>query len=76
MVGLYKDPNGEKIFCTTTPGLNDTTPNRLQVGGDRMVISALEGRIKELECELAEKKVLGREIFLSLKSVYLKDYFC
>lgn len=53
MVGLYKDPKGEKIFSTTHTAAGKS-------GEDKhlMVISALQGRIKELECELAERKVM------------------
>ena len=57
MVGLYKDPKGEKIFSTTAAHKDNTLAGRSQVGEDKQVICALEGRIKELETELAEKKV-------------------
>ena len=56
MVSLYRDPQGEKIF-STTPGVNDTVGRSQVSGGDKVIISALEGRIKELEAALEEKKV-------------------
>ncbi len=58
MVALYKDPNGEKIF-STTPGHRHDTVGRSQTGncGDKIVISAMEKRIKELEMQLQEQVV-------------------
>ena len=48
MVGLYKDPKGEKIFSTTAAHKDNTLAGRSQVGEDKQVICALEGRIKEV----------------------------
>lgn len=53
MVGLYKDPAGEKIFSTTP--MHNIGGVKSQADTDK--ISALEGRIRELESELAVKKV-------------------
>lgn len=58
MVALYKDPKGEKIF-STTPGHHHDTLCRSQSGAgvDKVVISAMEKRIKELEMQLQEQMV-------------------
>lgn len=64
MVALRKDPKGEKIF-TTIGGCHNGTVGKQQVGGaqsggnndDKIVICALEKRVKELEFQLVEQKV-------------------
>lgn len=61
MVALYKDPNGENIFSTTHGGVRNDTMGRSQSGpnDDRnIVMCAMEKRIKELEFQLQEQKVL------------------
>lgn len=55
MVGLYKDPNGERIFSTRNGTYAVSQPGPT-ADDKKMVINAYEKRIKELECQLKKEQ--------------------
>ena len=55
MVALYKDPKGKNIFSASKTGQKSQTE-------EKIVISTLEKKVKVLEQQLMEKKVLATVI--------------
>jgi len=52
MISLYRDPRGERIFTR-----NDTQGVTQTENDQKMVVSAYQKRIKELELQLSVNKV-------------------
>lgn len=59
MVSLYKDPDGSKVFAAHDQALiTETLSQSLrEVEGSGTSVSALQQRIRQLECELTSRSV-------------------
>ena len=64
MVGLYKDPKGERIFAKTSTqsptkgmGISNVRSNYNQLNENEQEVTTLRQRIKELEDEVKQKEV-------------------
>ena len=61
MVGLYKDPNGENIFKSSSGAASHPTVNISKDSGlnenDDVTVTGLRRRVRELEVAMKEKDV-------------------
>ena len=61
MVGLYKDPHGEKVFQKTTSKSVDTQLGNTKVNTDSADTEYLRKRVRELETMVANQQVFSIE---------------
>ena len=58
MVGLYKDPNGDRVFSNKNDSIkNGTSVVGYTVTDAKRIIDTYEKRVKHLEHQLENKKV-------------------
>ena len=76
MVSLYKDPDGSKVFAAHDQALiTETLSQSLrEMEGSGTSVSALQQRIRQLECELTSRSV--RLLFLMHISRYRVIKYC
>ena len=73
MVSLYYDPNGEKLFSHSTPGVSKSKESNSQILSKADLVAnqtpynveELKAMIKELEAQLGEKNSAVSNIFFS-----------